>query len=673
MRVSFGDIIIGLVTPVIVPIAVSANPIHVDANATGPSHDGMSWCTAYLFLQDALAAAEMSGGLITEIRVADGVYKPDQGANQIPGDHAATFQLLNGVTIAGGYAGCGADDPDLRDVTAHETILSGDLLGDDTGDTPFEWSGRFDNCCHVVTANGTNATAGLEGCTITSGGWGLGCFVGSAQWGGGMLNLGGGPTVTDCTFTRNFAIIGSSMYNADGAGAIVSGCTFANNAASSFGDVVNLNASSASFEDCVFVGLGIPPPIATGFYATGGSVTFTNCEFRGHFGAEGSAVWSDGQEIVFMQCVFQDNHASGRGGAVYLRDPRAIFTDCMFRRNRASGGGSVYLDNTLNAEHITFRRGHFLKNEADNGGAVAMTGLHSSEITFSECRFIDNRAQLGGSISVNASIPFFNGCVFQGNHAGESGGGLYFDGSTGAWIFNTLITQNVSEAGNGGGVFARSTDLSVANCSIISNTAMQRSIMPVLSEGGGLYLEQSFSTLANNILWANRDSSGTDESAQISRWMSTVLVQNTAIQGLDQLAGSGNIGDDPLFTPGPGGCYYLSQTGAGQAADSPGVDSGSGDAQYSNLDGLTTRSDEAADMGAVDMGYHHSVTGQPVIPGDYDRNLVLDLADVAGFQNCFTGSGPTDVSPCCRIFDFQSDGDVDLEDGESLVTSLDGP
>ena len=59
------------------------------------------------------------------------MYKPDQGASQTPGDPAATFQLLDGVTIAGGYAGCGADDPDLRDVAAHQSVLSGDLLGND--------------------------------------------------------------------------------------------------------------------------------------------------------------------------------------------------------------------------------------------------------------------------------------------------------------------------------------------------------------------------------------------------------------------------------------------------------------------------------------------------------------------------------------------------------------
>jgi hypothetical protein len=48
--------------------------------------------------------------------------------------------------------------------------------------------------------------------------------------------------------------------------------------------------------------------------------------------------------------------------------------------------------------------------------------------------------------------------------------------------------------------------------------------------------------------------------------------------------------------------------------------------------------------------------------GDFDRDGNINLADFGEIQNCFTDEGPTDVSPCCRIFDFEPDGDVDLGD-----------
>ena len=47
-----------------------------DAPAGG---DGKTWATAYRYLQDALAEAYDTNHVITEIRVAKGTYKPDQG------------------------------------------------------------------------------------------------------------------------------------------------------------------------------------------------------------------------------------------------------------------------------------------------------------------------------------------------------------------------------------------------------------------------------------------------------------------------------------------------------------------------------------------------------------------------------------------------------------------
>jgi len=61
--------------------------VFVDQNACGPTHDGSSWCNAFLNLQDALAVA--TAGMT--IRVADGTYKPDEGAGQTPGNRAAVF------------------------------------------------------------------------------------------------------------------------------------------------------------------------------------------------------------------------------------------------------------------------------------------------------------------------------------------------------------------------------------------------------------------------------------------------------------------------------------------------------------------------------------------------------------------------------------------------------
>jgi hypothetical protein len=181
---------------------VDALAHHVDADAPGPLHNGKSWATAFLTLQDALAVAN-SGD---EIRVAEGIYKPDDGAGVTPGDRDATFQLVDGVIVRGGFAGYGEADPDARDVMLYETILMGDLEGDDL------WGilNRDDNSYHVVTGPSDAAGAVLDGFTVTAG---HADGPGPRHYGGGLYNPGGNLEVVDCTFKGNAAAFGGGVMN----------------------------------------------------------------------------------------------------------------------------------------------------------------------------------------------------------------------------------------------------------------------------------------------------------------------------------------------------------------------------------------------------------------------------------------------------------------------------
>ena len=81
----------------ILPIA-EGKITYVDTDAIG-ANDGSSWENAYNYLQDALVDANSMPKPV-EIRVAQGTYKPDQGALVIPGDQMAAFQLINGVAAS---------------------------------------------------------------------------------------------------------------------------------------------------------------------------------------------------------------------------------------------------------------------------------------------------------------------------------------------------------------------------------------------------------------------------------------------------------------------------------------------------------------------------------------------------------------------------------------------
>src|SRR5512145_243972 len=97
--------------------AAPARVIYVEDDAAG-ANDGSSWTNAFVHLQGALAVAK-SGD---EIRVAQGLYRPDREARVVRGHGSiietdpsagpyAEFRLMSGVTIKGGFAGLGVEEP----------------------------------------------------------------------------------------------------------------------------------------------------------------------------------------------------------------------------------------------------------------------------------------------------------------------------------------------------------------------------------------------------------------------------------------------------------------------------------------------------------------------------------------------------------------------------------
>src|ERR1700734_35621 len=92
--------------------------IYVDAGATGSTHDGTSWGTAFTDLQSALAIAHASD----QVDIAGGTYKPTSGT-----DRTISFEPASGVAINGGYAGAADSNPNLLNPSTYPTILSGDI------------------------------------------------------------------------------------------------------------------------------------------------------------------------------------------------------------------------------------------------------------------------------------------------------------------------------------------------------------------------------------------------------------------------------------------------------------------------------------------------------------------------------------------------------------------
>ncbi|MCH7597254.1 MAG: hypothetical protein IID35_11950, partial [Planctomycetes bacterium] len=272
--------------------------VYVDDSATG-ADDGTTWADAYSDLQDAVSGA-MPG---TEVRVAQGTYTPDGGT----GNREATFQLISGVAVYGGYAGLGDPNAADRNFELYETILSGDLNKEDGSG----FANNGENSYHVVTGSGTDASAVIDGFMITAG---HADGPSPHDNGGGIYNSGGSPTVRNCYFIGNSASYGGAMHNSGGAATLID-CYLVGNAASNFGGAIDNFSSMPTFVNCVFVG--------------------------NWAGGEGGAIHSDLSVVTVTNCTIGNNIAENRGGGVfnYVGVSLILTNSILWSNSDAAGEG----------------------------------------------------------------------------------------------------------------------------------------------------------------------------------------------------------------------------------------------------------------------------------------------------------------------------------------------
>jgi len=298
---------------------LGAKVIYVDATAAG-LNSGSSWQNAYTSLRSAIAAS-VSGD---QIRVAHGTYRPDQGTGALAGSRASTFQFKSGVVIQGGCAGLGQADPNARDATLFETVLSGDLKGDDVAVAyPCQlWTEltRQDNAYNVVTLTDADASTTLEGLTICAG---LESRTGSARLdggpggGGGMAVSGGSPTLSQCTFRANAGRSGGGLLLSAGT-LTLSGCRFVGNYAFSDGGAIHAKAGSIALQRCILAGnqaSGMGGGIKAGAASAADKVELVHCVLVGNRALAGSAIGYASvvsyTPVSATHCILWDNADTG--------------------------------------------------------------------------------------------------------------------------------------------------------------------------------------------------------------------------------------------------------------------------------------------------------------------------------------------------------------------------
>ena len=317
---------------ILLGLNIYSNEIYVKADASG-SANGTDWDNAYTSLTAAINVASSDD----IIYVAKGEYKPH--AN----DRGQSFKIEKNIKIYGGFIGNETVTQsiiDNRDFVTNETILSGDLNGDD-GDN---FTNRSDNSCHVVHIQGESnsgliANTVLDGFTI-SGGYADSANVNNDE-GAGIYLIGNYNSVCS-PILKNLVI--------------------KNNYAKKTGGGLNIGSDNG---DC--------------------NPQILNCSFinnkADHGGAVNTKVIISNCGAIFNNVEFKNNSAVYDGGAVYNSADNehtntTNYINVLFDNNSADKGGAIF--NYSNAtgnfnggtNKVIVKNATFINNNAASGSAI---------------------------------------------------------------------------------------------------------------------------------------------------------------------------------------------------------------------------------------------------------------------------------------------------------------
>jgi len=290
-----------------------------------------------------------------------------------------------------------------------DTILVADGLYRGLGNTHLDFAGRAvvlrsmngpEDCvidCEGVARgfsfhSGETPATRVEGVTIRD------AFDGF--WGGGVFCENSSPTLANCVFEDNWAVVGGAVYIRWG-DPIVTDCVF--------------TGSWAVFGAAMFVTLDSSP-------------TITNCDFSHNTAVlGGGAVTIYGGNSRLESCRFQENYTigsdsdDGTGGGLLTKGGAPTLIGCIFSNNVVLGsGGGMYSEG-------------------------------ESTPTLTNCAFIANGAfgpfADGGGICNLDSSPTLTGCTLGGNLAGRHGGGFSFANQSYPALTNCILWGNADRTG----------------------------------------------------------------------------------------------------------------------------------------------------------------------------------------------------------------------------------
>lgn len=622
-------------------------PVYVNKNAPGPTHNGQSWSTAYLTVQEGINAAPAG----RQVWVASGTY-------------VERITLKANVSVYGGFAGT-ETKKSQRNPRTNITILDGSAGGS------------------VVTVSaGVMGNTVIDGFTIRNG-YGMrgGVHCGSSSptirnniitgntattTGGGIYCGGGSPKISNNVIVSNNGQYGGGIYCYN-SNALILNNTLVSNTATYAGGIYCDNSSPTIGNNIIVLG-------SSGIYSNGGAPALRNNNVYGNTAYNYSGL-SAGTEDISVDPLF----VNGAGGDFHLRansqcvnagynswvDAGAVDMDgetrvhgtyvdigvdevphalVIYVDKNAPGPthngqtwATAYLtvQDGLNAatstpSEIWVADGTYAERITLKDGVALYGGFSDAETVRDQRDWNANPTILDGSAGgrvVSALTGVTDTAVIDGfviqNGSSTRGGGVYCDGYSTPTISNNLITGNsatgtpgagggvycyqaspklynnlivLNSAKYGGGIYCYSSSAAVTNNTIVSNTGT--------TNGGAVYCDNSSAAFKNNIAAFN--TRGIYKTGTASPTLQNNCVYgNTSYDYSGLSAGSGDISTDPLFVDRPAGDYHIQTL-------SPCVDAGDDSAvqtEWLDMDCQARIFGAHVDIGADEAPYY-TITGK---------------------------------------------------------------
>lgn len=304
--------------------------LYVKPGATGTCSSWQDACDLRIALGDTY--------LCDQIWVAAGTYYPS-----ITNNRFETFRLRINVAVYGGFAGT-ETSLDQRDLENNLTILSGDIGIPDN---------NSDNCYHVVTGSAMDVTAVLDGFYIRDGN-ANGTYP--QNYGGGILNFIGSPTLRNVVFYQNTAESGGGMFTYQG-NPVLDNVIFSSNTALYYGGGMYNHTSNPSLNN-VIIWENISQ-VGAGMYNHLSSFSLNNTTI----GYNATSLSSNGQ-----------------GGGIYNSQSSPILTNITIVGNSAWYGGGIlnYSQSNPTLTNVTIKDNSAVLTAASGGGIYNSFGCSAT-------------------------------------------------------------------------------------------------------------------------------------------------------------------------------------------------------------------------------------------------------------------------------------------------------